>query len=74
MNTKDDGNAFEYSRSDDILMAIIVAGMIIGCILSQVFDFLVLPLMASIGRIIGGLIFLLHFVNSPFFFNPCNSY
>lgn len=40
-------------------MAIILAGVIAGSILSQVFDLLVLPLTASLGRIIGGLIFLI---------------
>ena len=50
MNTEDQGNAYEYSRADEIIMGIIVAGMIISSILSQVFGWLKLPLKAGLGR------------------------
>lgn len=59
MNTEDQGNAYEYSRTEEIVMGIIVAGIIVSSILSQVFGWLQLPLKAGLGRLIGGLIFLI---------------
>jgi protein-S-isoprenylcysteine O-methyltransferase Ste14 len=58
MDTEKNGNAYEYSRVEEIIMGIIVVGMIVGSILSQVFGFLQLPLTASIGWIIGGVLLL----------------
>jgi hypothetical protein len=37
MDIEKNGDAYEYSRVEEIIMAIIVAGMIVGSILSQVF-------------------------------------
>lgn len=59
MSTDEHGNAFEYSRADDILLGVIVLGMIVSSILSQVFGWLQLPLKAGTGRLFGGLLFLI---------------
>jgi protein-S-isoprenylcysteine O-methyltransferase Ste14 len=59
MNTEEHGNAYEYSRADDILMGVAVLGMIVSSVLAQIFGLLVLPLSASMWRIIGGLLFLI---------------
>jgi protein-S-isoprenylcysteine O-methyltransferase Ste14 len=62
MNTEDHGNAYEYSRADDILMGVVVLGMIVSSVLAQIFGFLVLPLTASVCRIICGLLLLIGLV------------
>lgn len=51
---KKDTNAYEYSRTDTILINVILGGIIIGCILSQFFGLLQLPLTKIISLIIGG--------------------
>jgi protein-S-isoprenylcysteine O-methyltransferase Ste14 len=59
MNNEEHGNAFEYSRADDIILGVIVLVMIVSSILSQAFGWLRLPLKAGTGRLIGGLLFLI---------------
>ena len=62
MNNEEHGNAFEYSRADDIILGVIVLVMIISSILSQAFGWLQLPLKAGTCRLIGGVLFLIGLV------------
>ena len=58
MNEEEHSDAFEYSRTEEIIMGIMVVVMIISCVLSQVLGFLRLPILSSIGWIGGGLLFI----------------
>ena len=53
---KKDTNAFEYSRTDNILINVILGGIIVGCILSYFFGLLQLPLPQIISLIVGGIV------------------